>query len=157
MKYLRKYWERFLREFQDDPVQFYMHGLKDVNSPTEGWHGAPADIRECADWMADMHMMVQLKNWDGYGFVLHECYAVGRPAIVRWGDYEAKLGGLLIEDMKTGVKLSGVWEDDRKKVMTVLESDGYLASMCWAARQRFEEVVDFNGEEKEVRRWLSQM
>jgi hypothetical protein len=41
--------------------------------------------------------------------------------------------------------------------MTVLESDGYLASMCWAARQRFEEVVDFNGEEKEVRRWLSQM
>lgn len=157
MKYLRRYWERLVKEFAVDPVDFYMHGCKDEKTPTEGWHGAPADIREMADWMADMHAMVQIKSWDGFGHCVHCSYAIGRPMIARYGDYEAKLGGLLLEDMKTGVKLSGVWEDDRKKVMRILESDGALAQMCWAARQRFEEVVDFNREELEIRKWLQEI
>lgn len=157
MKYLRRYWETLVSQFQEEPVDFFMHGCKDEKTPTEGWAGAPKDIAEMAEWMTDMHLLCQLKNWDGFGHILHYSYAIGRPAIVRWGDYEAKLGGLLIEDMKTGIKLSGLWEDDKKKIMTVLESDGALASMCWAARERFAETVDFDRDEERIREWIAQI
>jgi len=91
------------------------------------------------------------------GNCVHYSYAIGRPMICRWGDYEAKLGGLLIEDMKTGVKLSGVWEDDKKKIMRVLGSDGYVAQMCWNCVQKFNTVVNFDEEEKEIRQWINEI
>jgi peptidyl-tRNA hydrolase len=60
----------------------------------------------------------------------------------------------LMQDMKTAVFISGDAEYTKKKLEAAI---GHATAMQVAARRRFEEVVNFDEEEKEIRKWLAEM
>jgi replicative DNA helicase Mcm len=88
------------------------------------------------------------------GNCAHQSYACGRPVICFESDYRGKMAGKLMQDMKTAVFISGDAEYTKKKLEAAI---GHATAMQVAARRRFEEVVNFDEEEKEIRKWLSEI
>jgi hypothetical protein len=86
---------------------------------------------------------------DGFGHVIHNWAAVGRPLIGHASHYAGKLAGPLWEDGVTCIDL------DRH---TVAELPGLMeqdnAEMGRAIRERFDELVDYDAEAEQIRELL---
>ena len=94
---------------------------------------------------------------DGYGHVIHNTYAVGRPALIWGSHYEGKLARALFEDGVTCLDLEG--GSPRANVERILhfsEPERH-ERMCEAAHSRFCEVVDFDEDERRVREFLDRL
>jgi hypothetical protein len=80
---------------------------------------------------------------DGYGHVIHNAFAVGRPVIGHATHYAGQLAGplwdrstgIMLEDSDWLTQLRAVWADPVKHL-----------SMCAAAATRFREMVDFEAD-----------
>lgn len=79
---------------------------------------------------------------DGYGHIIHNWFAIGRPVIINLDDYKDKLAGELLTDGETCINMSG---RSSKKVAEIINnlSDLEYMDMCSAVTKRFEGVVDF--------------
>lgn len=97
------------------------------------------------DAMRGAGVIWHAKHWsDGFGHVIHNAFAVGRPVFGYARYYEDKLAGPLWVDGVTS------WDVERRSSDEVIaalrrlrdEPDAYLAA-CEAAAARFREVVDF--------------
>ena len=95
-----------------------------------------------------------IKPWDGYGHVIHNWYAVGRPVITRGTYYEGKTGGLLLEDGVTCIDLDKHSFEENIRLIRYWSKPDNHRKMCYNAYDRFCKVVDFNKEAKKIREWL---
>lgn len=87
---------------------------------------------------------------DGFGHVIHNFAAIGRPLIGHSSHYAGKLAGPLWEDGVTCIDL------DRHSVAELpklLEADN--AVMGRAIRDRFDELVDYTAEAEQIRALLT--
>jgi hypothetical protein len=109
---------------------------------------------EMVELFANSTFTLHHKAWDGYGMIAHQSYACGRPVICFESDYRGKMAEKLMQDMKTAVFISGDAEYTKKKLEAAI---GHATAMQVAARRRFQEVVNFDEEEKEIRKWLAEM
>lgn len=91
---------------------------------------------------------------DGFGHIIHNAYAVGRPVITRSSHYQGQLAEQLLVP-GTFIDLDRYGRDEVKNIMTtlMLDPDG-LAQMGRRAAQRFDEVVNYPKEAEEIRSWL---
>jgi len=142
-------WKPWLNAFPCGTVQMYEHGL-------QGKNGEYHELTDMAASMQDADMVMSLKWWDGYGHNIHNAYACGRPVIVRVGDYEGKIADALLTEPKCALKLRGNFEDDKKRILACLEPD-IMVKMAWNAYRRFYQVVNFDYEETQIRKWVEEI
>lgn len=108
-------------------------------------------IRE-ADW--GWHMK---SGADGYGFVIHQWMAVGRPVIVNYDEYKNKLAGPLLIPDETCIAVSK--NDSMETVMEKIRNitPEKHAWMCQRANEQFNNIVNFDQEEIAIRSFLSRL
>ena len=98
----------------------------------------------------------QTKNWDGYGFNIHRAFALGRPVICHPRDYAGKTAEPLLTDGKTCLFVEDTPEKMAKKIEYFAEPDRHR-EMCENVRRRFLEVVDFDKEFEEIKKFLGRL
>ena len=112
---------------------------------------------EIAEKMKKSKWIIHLKNQgDGYGHLLHNSFAVGRPVIYRGSQYKDKLGERLLEHLVTGIDLD---------IMPTVQAVNYIreqqfadyVKMCENVYNRFIASVDFNKEQKDIENFLSKL
>lgn len=110
--------------------------------------------RELADSMIGDDLVLHVKTGgDGYGHILHNAYAIGRPVITYASDYAGQLGEHLLKP-GTFVNLDEFSSIEDAIDFVLNMSDDALKYMSEMARARFYEVVDFSKEAKEISEWL---
>lgn len=93
---------------------------------------------------------------DGFGHVIHNWAAVGRPLIFRGSQYKGKLAEPFLRHKVTGIDLDE---------MSVLSAVGFIRFGYNDARERygmnlreiFEEVVDFEKEAKQIEQFMERL
>jgi hypothetical protein len=97
-----------------------------------------------------------LKRWsDGYGHVIHNWFAVGRPVFGFESYYRDQLAGPLWVEGVTSYNVEGRTPAEIAALLRELrdDEDKHLR-MCEAAAARFREVVNFDAEADQIRRLL---
>lgn len=111
-----------------------------------------------ASIMADSTFGFHVKpNGDGFGHIIHNWYACGRPIVTNGSDYKDKLAGNLLTDGETCIDL------ELSDILGNLEKIKYWSipenhdKMCQNAYNRFKEIVDFDEEEQKLRKFLEML
>lgn len=109
-----------------------------------------------ADRMHEARIAWHWKEWsDGYGHVIHDLFAIGRPVLVTAGYYADKLAGPLMVEGVTSYDIRRYTNDELVKITSRLVSDDdHWRRMCEASARRFREVVDFAGDAERIRAML---
>lgn len=96
---------------------------------------------------------------DGFGHVIHNWAAVGRPVIFRSSQYKGKLAEPLLEHGQTGIDLDKMSVKDAAwSVKTDIESGLHTGNaMGEEIRERYEELVDFDKEAEKVQQFLERL
>jgi len=123
--------------------------------PEDEW--AAGNLNRCAavgDAMRAASVAWHTKQWsDGFGHVVHNWAAVGRPLVGHEWYYRSQLAGPLWQEGVTSFDITDKPVDDVVALIDRLHGDSDLvARMSEAMAARFREVVDFDQEEEQIRR-----
>lgn len=94
---------------------------------------------------------------DGYGHIIHNIYAVGRPPIVKLHQYKGKLGGKLMVDGETCLDIDGLSVDKIVDKILYYNSEERYTQMCNNIVAKFHNVVDFNAEQLAIENFLNML
>lgn len=94
---------------------------------------------------------------DGYGHVIHNVPAVGRPLIIKKQYYQGKLADDLLIDGVTCLTIDNLSPEQIVKKIEHYNDDYRYIQMCQKAYENFKRVVDFNAEEKLLRNFLANL
>lgn len=111
---------------------------------------------EVAARMHEARIAWHWKEWsDGYGHVIHNLAAIGRPLLVTAGYYADKLAGPLLVEGVTSWDVRRHTDDELVRIISRLVSDDdHWRRVCLDTAQRFREVVSFDEEADEIRAML---
>lgn len=114
-------------------------------------HGAAA----LADCMQNARFVWHTKaGGDGYGHIIYNSAAVGRPAIVKKEYYAGKMAEELMIDGVTCIAVDGMSPNQIvEKIKYYSEPERYIP-MCKNVYDNFKKHVDFNREEQMIRTFL---
>lgn len=113
---------------------------------------------ETASKMREAAFIFHVKpGGDGFGHVIHNAYAVGRPLITRPSHYKGQLAEQLLVP-GTFIDLDRYGRGEVKNILTRLMFDpDSLVQMGKRAAQRFDEVINYENEAKEISAWLANL
>jgi hypothetical protein len=119
--------------------------------------GAISGTKALADKMREANFIHHVKNTgDGFGHILFNALAVGRPLITRISDYKDRLAEPLLEDGETCFDVDKYTVEELADLILNLPPTKY-EYMCQQARARFEKYVDFDREEADIKLWLDKL
>jgi glycosyltransferase involved in cell wall biosynthesis len=147
--------ERFLVLANAMPdLKFRYHGH--VGPVDDHWGGNVVTTSEVAEQMRSARVGIHFKRWsDGYGHVLHNLFAVGKPVVATASYYEDKLGGpLFVEGVTSFDVQRHTFEETRDFIRRLIDDDELHERMSRASAARFREVVDFDAEAEQIRAML---
>ena len=118
---------------------------------------ACGNIDKCSavgDAMRASDIAWHTKQWsDGFGHVIHDWFAVGRPVVGHEWYYKNQLAGPLWQEGVTSFDLTDKSPDEVAGIIDRLHNDPDLRlRMGENAAARFREVVNFDEEEQAIRR-----
>ena len=159
----------FVNCFPENPQAYAGFRAVAASRPQYDWrvHGAYGSIPEdeyaagnldkCAqvgDAMRASDVAWHTKQWsDGFGHVIHDWFAVGRPVIGHEWYYRSQLAGPLWQEGVTSFDITDKAVDEVAGIIDRLYNDPDLRlRMGENAAARFREVVDFDEEEQAIRR-----
>lgn len=121
---------------------------------------AAGNIGVCPDVAAAMRasdVIWHAKRWsDGFGHVIHNAFAVGRPVFGYFDYYQEQLAGPLFVDGVTAFDIaSRSREEVHREIARLAADEDHHLRMCEAAAARFREVVDFDAEAAAIRGLLA--
>lgn len=90
------------------------------------------------------------RGGDGYGHIIHNVFAMGRPPIVNMSYYKGKMGGKLMIDMETCIAIDGL---NPQEIVNKIESADY-SKMSLNAYNKFVKEVSFSEDEKKIQEFL---
>ena len=97
------------------------------------------------------------KFGDGYGHVLHNAAAVGRPVITKISDYAGKLGEQLLIDGVTCINIDGLnLVEIIDKIKSYDDPEKYNA-LCKNTYENFKKVVNFDREFESIKIFLKKL
>lgn len=94
---------------------------------------------------------------DGFGHVVHNAFAVGRPIITRKSHYEGQLAADLMIDGVTCIDLDAHTIQENLKLIEQHSAEQEWTVLSKNAYNRFREIVDFSGEESKIREFISRL
>lgn len=113
---------------------------------------------ELANKMREADLIYHVKpGGDGFGHIIHNSYAVGRPIITRPSHYRGQLAedllvpGTFIDMDKLGPE--GVSEE----LYRLAHSEEELGQMGIKAYAQFKKVVDYNKEAEDFKQWIESL
>ena len=126
-----------------------------------GYGSAPVDelaagnidpVPEIADVMRSMRIIWHQKGWgDGYGHVIHNAFAIGRPVVGRASYYAPRLAGPLWVDGVTSFDIDSRPRAELAAILTrLIENDDYHRQISANAAARFREVVSFDADAEAI-------
>lgn len=130
---------------------FKMHGIggKDGNVYPQ------AKVRET---MADSGFIWHVKlGGEGYGHVIHNAFALGRPVITKGSYYQGKMAEPLLIHGKTCIDLDQGDLHNNIAMIRHFSKPFRFRKMSKNAYKRFKEVCDFDREEKYIREFLKKL
>lgn len=159
----------FVNCFPENPQAYANFRAVAASRPQYDWrvHGAygsvPEDeyaagnIDKCSavgDAMRNSDVAWHTKQWsDGFGHVIHDWFAVGRPVIGHEWYYRTQLAGPLWQEGVTSFDITDKSPEDVASLLDRLAGDADLRlRMGENAAARFREIVDFDEEEQAIRR-----
>ena len=93
---------------------------------------------------------------DGFGHVLHNSMAMGRPIITMERDYADSLARPLLEDRKTCILIGGDPAENSEKIASLSDPET-IKAMSHEAAVRFRDVVDYDLEADQVDAFLERL
>jgi len=143
---VRQLWYEYKSKLSE--FQFFMHGA-------EGDDGVLSNATEIANVIHGSMFMWHVKpGGDGFGFNIHRAYACGRPVITRIQDYKDHLGGLLLEDGVTCIDIGNCSINEGVAKIRYHSKPENYEKMSKAAYERFKQVVDYDKEFIEIKKFL---
>lgn len=136
-------------------------------APGVQWAAVEAESPRDPGYLAPMRSVasrMQATGWvwhdkrigDGYGHVLFNAAAVGRPLIGHASHYRGLLGERLWEDMRTCIDLDRHDEREALRLWRAISADPeWHADLSANIRARFEELVDFDAEAQRIKAVLA--
>lgn len=120
--------------------------------------GSMDGTQALADKMREARFIWHTKaGGDGYGHVLHNSAAVGRPIITKKSYYEGKLGAKLMIDGETCIDIDNLSiAEIITKINFYNQPDRYY-QMCERVAQNFAEKVDFDAEFINLKAFLASL
>lgn len=120
--------------------------------------GAAHGSRELSEFMRNSRFIWHTKaGGDGYGHIIHNAAAVGRPLIVRKSYYQGKMGEQLMIDGETCIAIDGLSEAEIvSKILHYSEPERWQ-KMCNAVYENFKQVVNFDSEAEQIKRFLQML
>ncbi len=92
---------------------------------------------------------------DGYGHIMHNAFSCGRPPIVKKSYYEGKLAGQLMIDGATCITIDDLSPNQIVAKIKQYNEPEVYKQMSENAHRKFTEVVDFDKEAEELKKFLS--
>jgi hypothetical protein len=148
----------------------WMHGaqyLKSAASRLPDWvfrtHGAgmDEDVAKTADIAEKMRASTFTWHYkpggDGYGHILHNTFACGRPPLVWAPDYRGKLAERLLVDRETCIDASVNSLEENVRLMRHYSQPEEHNRMCENVHKKFTEVVNFDEDEQRIRKFLDSL
>lgn len=129
-------------------------------APLDEW--AAGNVNVCANVAKAMQgsdVAWHAKAWsDGYGHVIHNWFAVGRPVFGIEAYYRNQMAGPLWVDGVTSYDIEHRTRDEVIRLIRglALDEDKHRR-MCEAAAARFREIVNFDAEEQAIRAMFAQV
>ena len=93
---------------------------------------------------------------DGFGHILYDWFACGRPIITRSSDYKGKLGEELLVDMETCLDLDKHSYNEIYSIIGSLSPTKY-DWMCQQVHNRFLDKVNYDSEAIKIKEFLSKL
>jgi hypothetical protein len=93
---------------------------------------------------------------DGFGHIIHNSFAMGRPVITVEADYRNSIVWPLMEDRKTCILIGRDPVANSKKIKS-LSDPATIQAMSRRAADRFLTVVDYEKEARQVQRFLDRL
>lgn len=124
------------------------------SAPEDGF--AAGNLGKCAEVGAAMRLSdvaFHLKRWsDGFGHVIHDWFAVGRPVIGWAAYYKDQMAGPLWVEGVTSFDLETKTPHEADLLLRRMRDDpGWHLQLCENAARRFREVVDFDADAEAIR------
>lgn len=111
-----------------------------------------------ADAIRDASFIWHLKRQaDGFGHVIHNAFACGRPPIVKASYYAGQLAGALMEDGVTCIDLDKRSTPDNVKYIREMSKPENYTPMSQNAYGRFISCVDYNYELENIKGFLERL
>ena len=138
-------------EVPEAKFRWYGH----CGDPDEFCGGNAMTTDQVATGMRGARIAWHWKRWsDGYGHVIHNWAAIGRPMLVTQDYYRDKLAAPLFTP-ETSFNLERMTVSEiAENVRRLLQDDDLYTRMCLSAATRFREVVNFEAEAEQIRTML---
>ena len=149
-----------------DSKDFPMWGQYKALLPEFDWkmHGILGDdgiignVNDMVKAIHDTSFVWHVKyGGDGFGHVVHNAYACGRPLITKRSYYADKLAGELMIDGKTCIDLEKHTTEENVKLIREFSQPEKHNQMCENAYRRFKEIVDYDQEFLEIKKFLERL
>lgn len=148
-------WDRFVRLAEMTPeLRWRHHGH--CNQDSGYWASNVKTSSEVAAQMRAARIGLHFKKWsDGYGHVIHNLFAVGKPIVATATYYAGKLAGPLFVDGVTSFDVQTRSDVEVTEIIRRLATDDdFHQRISENAAARFGEVVDFDADAEAVRAML---
>jgi len=130
------------------PRKFEAYGLLTRN-------GSIQTIFELAKLMKESGFVWHVKpEGDGYGHIIHNTFAVGRPLITVFQFYRGCLAFNLFEDGVTCIDIGSLTPRQIAEKLNKFAQPEIHKTLCENAYKRFKEVVDFDAEAEELKKFF---
>ena len=94
---------------------------------------------------------------DGYGHVLYNAYACGKPTIIRSSYYKNCLGEELFNH-KNCIDLDKIdFNDAANEIINIINDVDQLKTMSVNAHKSFTDAVDFQQDAEKIKKWLANL
>jgi hypothetical protein len=114
-------------------------------------HGAD----QLAEYIKNSRFVWHIKSGgDGYGHILHNAAAIGRPMIVKRSYYEGKMGGDLMIDGKTCINIDNLNLNEIVNKINYYNEESRYKELCNNTFNNFKEVVNFDREFETIKQFL---
>jgi hypothetical protein len=114
--------------------------------------------KEVAKMMSQSRFIWHVKNGgDGYGHILYNSAAIGRPLIIKKEYYAGKMGEELLVDGETCITIDGLSYPEIVSKIEYHNQPVIYNKMVNNIWRNFKEKVSFDEEEKEIRKFIAKL
>lgn len=135
--------------------------LPEYNWKMHGIHGDDGIIGNVKDMVLaiqDSTFIWHVKfGGDGFGHVIHNAYACGRPLILKGSYYADKLAAALIRDGKNCIDIEKHTRLENVRLIREFSQPDRHNQMCENTQKIFKQVVNFEQEFEDIKKFLERL